>query len=141
MYTLTIQCQTLDDLRRVARNLGDQFSDLSKVDVAVSPDAEKPILKNKAPKKEESKVPLVSTTSTSTAVPGQISEISYDQVKALVLEVAKTLGREASIDLLLPFGVVTGEGKERTGKMGKLTPDQYENVIKSAKQMLENKDV
>ena len=63
-------------------------------------------------------------------------EVTYDQVKAAVLEVAKTKGREASLDLLAPFGVVSGEGDKRVGSITKLKPEQFAAVIASAQAVL-----
>lgn len=62
--------------------------------------------------------------------------VSYDDVKAVVLNVAKTKGRDASLDLLTPFGVVTGKGETRVGSITKLKPEQYEGVIIAAKKVL-----
>lgn len=62
----------------------------------------------------------------------ETSEVTYDQVKNAVLAVAKKLGREASLDLLSDFGVVSGEGNERKGNISDLKPEQYAAVIDAA---------
>ena len=66
----------------------------------------------------------------------EMKGVDYNDVKKAVLEVAKTKGREASIALLAPFGVVKGEGKERVGSITLLKPEQWEAVIRAATEML-----
>lgn len=63
-------------------------------------------------------------------------EVTYDDVKNAVLEIAKVKGRDASIDLLAPFGVVSGQGNERKGNMKGLQEKQYADVVAKAKEML-----
>jgi replication-associated recombination protein RarA len=90
--------------------------------------------------KEETKTknPLVSTISASTAGDGQVSEaVTYDEVKAKVLEVAKIKGRDASLDLLSHFGVVTKDEKgDRRGNIADLKEEQFADVISKAIEML-----
>jgi hypothetical protein len=84
-------------------------------------------------KKEKKKAPVVEEV----PEPEELSsEIGYDDVKNVVLEVAKVKGRNASLDLLAPFGVVTGEGDKRAGSITKLKPEQFVAVVEAAKKVL-----
>jgi hypothetical protein len=91
-------------------------------------------METKPSKKTRVKDPGPDTAAAEEAELGPV--ISYNEVKKQVLEVAKLKGREASLDLLEPFGVVKGEGKERTGTISLLAEDQYADVIANAKKML-----
>ena len=62
--------------------------------------------------------------------------VTYADVKKVILEIAKAKGRDASLDVLAAFGVVKGEGKERTGNISSLTEDQYADVVGAAKKAL-----
>lgn len=126
MYTLTITVNSAEDLLRLAQKLAPQTMAI------IEP------TKSKKEKKEETKenTPLVSTTSVSTGEVGVASDVTYDNVKNAVLEVAKLKGRDASLDFLAHFGVVDGSGKDRKGNISNLKPEQYADVIAKAKEML-----
>ena len=98
----------------------------------------------KTPHSEEAKAPSVSEPlqpeppeKTKDAAP-VVEElvVSYDDVKASVLDVAKNKGREASLDLLAAFGVVTGEGAARKGNIAALKPEQYAAVVKASSEAM-----
>lgn len=129
---LALQTAVTNDVVRIAREFENYISESGTVEKAETP---------KAKKKEEvakAKDPLekASTTSISGETDGAVSEITYDQVKSQILEVAKIKGREGSLQLLNKFGVVKGEGDDRKGNMTDLKPEQYPAVIEEAKAML-----
>ena len=144
MFTLTITCETTQGLLEIVKSL-------PPIGVAVHPAT--PIERPKeAKKKSEPIVPSADVFSSLAPAHPELKiepqdapiedevkvepPVTYDLVKANILEVAKKLGRESSLDLLSPFGVVKGEGAERKGNMNDLKPEQYADVIAKAKEML-----
>lgn len=75
-------------------------------------------------------------TETKITIEVEESGISYNDMKTLILDVVKKKGRNASLDMLAEFGIVSGEGKDRTGDIGKLTEEQYPAVVEAAKKIL-----
>ena len=134
MYTLTITCESLDTFVELARLIDSngltlpEFTELKKEEAP-----QKSSRKTKAKEEVKVEAPLGAAPTASESEP---SAITYDQVKSKILDVVKNLGREASLDLLAPFGVVKGEGNDRRGKMDDLKPEQYAAVIAKAKEML-----
>ena len=121
MFKLTIECEDLEQLTTLVGKLG-------KIRTAEALGPEN----SKAHGKKEKVSPVAEVAEdTPTA-----DAVTYADVKAAVLEVAKTKGRDASLDVLAGFGVVKGEGKERTGDISSLTEDQYEAVVVAAKKAL-----
>ena len=138
MYTLTITCESLDTFVELARLIDSngltlpEFTELKKEEAP-----QKSSRKTKAKEEVKVEAPLgVVSEAAPTASESEPSAITYDQVKSKILDVVKNLGREASLDLLAPFGVVKGEGNDRRGKMDDLKPEQYAAVIAKAKEML-----
>lgn len=121
MFTLTIQLETYADLQNVVAELGG-----IRAHVASTPSSPKV---DKKPGAKEAKVPV------EVADPEE-KTVTYDAVKAQVLEVAKKLGREASLDLLAHFDVVSGTGDARKGNISFLKEEQYAAVIEKAREML-----
>ena len=129
-YTITITCDNLSAFVELARLIdshglnSDSFESerASKKNMLGDPT---PVKEPKAQKKAEPKPEA--------PVKEASNEVTYEHVKTAVFEVAKKLGREASLDLLSPFGVVQGEGNERKGEINALKPEQYAEVIAAAK--------
>lgn len=149
MYTLTITCENLDTFVELARLI--DANGLNLLELTEKGVGEEPKKKAEAPK-EASEVqarvrkgdysdyknydaPSGQVTGV-TIVDSEITVIDYNKVKDAVLSVAKKLGREASLDLLAFFNVVTGEGDDRKGNIKDLKPEQYADVIKKSKEML-----
>lgn len=102
-----------------------------KTKAAVAEDGEK----LDAALKEHDIPKAVSTPSATTEVVGA-GQITYAKVKDAVLEVARAKGREASLELLTIFGVVSGEGDARKGKIDQLREEQFADVVAKAREML-----
>lgn len=99
--------------------------------------------KSKAAKaRKESVAPLAEAPISPTSVSEKEEVgVTYKDVKAAVLEVAKLKGREASLDLLTKFNndqvsIVTGAGTDRKGNISSLLPEQYARVVDEATKVL-----
>ena len=117
MYTLTIHCPDAAALAEAVNKLAGS---------APAPQA--------APKKAGVKTPESAKAHEAGEFKPEVVE--FASVKAAVLEVAKIKGREASLDLLAKFGVVSGEGDNRKGDMKGLKGEQYAEVVAEAKRIL-----
>lgn len=127
MYTLTIQCASLDDLNKVVAQISYPLFQVEGEPDRV-PKTVKEVKKVKIVKDElQAMAELDAPTPTG---------VTYDQMKAQVLEVAKVKGREASIDLLEPFGVVRTEDGDRKASVSKVKPEDYAAVIAAARKVL-----
>ena len=146
MFTLTLSLSTLDELLDVLKRLsGNSFTPsgvvapkgvvtngvLSETNM---PESKPPKSPKPAKAKKEAGPLEVPPTEEAKEEP-ETAETTYDEVKNAVLAVARR-DREASLDLLAPFGVVSGEGEKRTGSITKLKPEQYAAVVEAAKKLL-----
>jgi hypothetical protein len=123
MYTLTIQCLDFESLKRTVEALNALPVQLVEAKAEI-PASKKPAKKEASPEPEAQ----------------EETSIDFSAVKAAVLNVAKDKGREASLDLLAKFGVVTGEGENRKGDMKALKEEQYAAVVAEAKKVLNEKE-
>lgn len=136
MFKLTIECKTVAELQSVLGKLENG----SVADTSTSVSVQDTVLKTKKakiePAKEEAKTESPLAASATSAEMDGVVAVTYSDVKNAVLEVAKLKGREASLTLLDMFGVVTGAGDARKGKIDALKPEQFTDVIAKAKGML-----
>lgn len=137
MFTLTATFESIEELLEFSRRIAPATTS------PIVPQAESTEKPKASKKKEEVKthIPLESTTEKSVGTEKNTSapdttEVTYNQVKDAVLNVAKVKGRESSLDLLALFDVVSGEGKDRKGNITNLKPEQYADVLAKAKEIL-----
>ena len=126
-YTLTITCDDLSAFVELARLIDSNGLNSVAFNEEVAARTA-PKTKAKATKKAD---PVETPVAEDSAPPAE-AEVTYDAVKSAVLNVAKKLGREASLDLLSEFGVVSGTGNDRKGNISELKPEQYAAVVEAA---------